>query len=386
MFNRTIILTAVMGLLGSASWAFAAGDKNTKEVTVVGNGMSEEEAMRDAMRKALEEGAGTYISSQTQTKDFAIVKDTVLAKAAGFILSKEVLSKNKTDEGIWVIKMKAVVSIQRVVDTWGAVTVLLEQMGRPKIMIYLKETIDAKPQDDSAVQTVLENQLLKSGFVLVNKKQMDEIQRKEAEVAAAENKPDKLLQIAKKFGAQILITGSADAVLFQNKTVSGMEVSIYTAVAKVFCYRSDTGQSMATINKRATGNHRAPQMAANKSLELINLDHNEPDTGQMTRGLAPELTEDILNFWQEVLAGRGDAKFEISGIEFGDVEKVETELKKMKPVKAVNSGEFDNNIITFTLQLDCQAKDIAKDISKVIKQIKITSVSGNVIKAEWKKD
>lgn len=386
MFKRIIILAVAAIMAFNVSSTFAAGGKETKEVTVTGNGMTEEEAMRDAMRKALEEGAGTYISSQSETKDYALVKDTVLAKAAGFVLSKEILSKKQTDEGIWVIKMKAVVSVQKVIDTWGAVTTLLEQMGRPKIMIYIRETIDTKPQEDSAVQTVLENRLQKSGFLLVNKKQMDEVQRKEAEVAAAENKPDKLLQIAKSFGAKILITGSADAVLFQNKKVNDMDVSIYTAVAKISCFRADTAQIMTSINKRATGNHRAPQLAANKSLELINLDHVEPDTGQRTQGLAPELTEDILSFWQDVLQGRGDAKFEISGVEFGDVDTIETALKKIKAVKAVNSGDFANNIITFTLQLDCQAKDIAKEIAKTIKQIKVTDVSGNVIKAEWKKD
>ena len=67
-----------------------AGEDNLVTVEVTGVGMSEAEAVNDALRKAVEEGAGTFIYSHSETEDFALVRDTVLARSAGFVQSKEV--------------------------------------------------------------------------------------------------------------------------------------------------------------------------------------------------------------------------------------------------------------------------------------------------------
>ena len=112
--------------------------KNLVEVTVTGAGTSKEEAIHDAMRKAVERGAGTFIYSQSKTRDFVLVKDTVLARSAGFIQSHKVLSSKQQEDGTWEVKIKAIVSVKGIVDTWGAVTTLLKQMGRPKLWSSFK--------------------------------------------------------------------------------------------------------------------------------------------------------------------------------------------------------------------------------------------------------
>lgn len=70
---------AAPGKLGDAK--VVKKGENLVEVTVTGQGTNKDDAVRDAQRKAVENGAGTFIYSQSQTKDFALVKDTILARS-----------------------------------------------------------------------------------------------------------------------------------------------------------------------------------------------------------------------------------------------------------------------------------------------------------------
>ena len=85
--QKLVVLTCLVMLCLPPAMAPAAGEvrkisDNLVEVTVSGQGTSKEEALRDAQRKAVEAGAGTFIYSRSETKDFMLVKDTVLARAA----------------------------------------------------------------------------------------------------------------------------------------------------------------------------------------------------------------------------------------------------------------------------------------------------------------
>jgi hypothetical protein len=85
---------------------------NLVEVTVSGQGMTEDDALRDAKRKAIEQGAGAIIYSHSETKDFMLVKDTILSRSAGFIQSVDILSKKKMEDDTFEVRIKAVVSFK----------------------------------------------------------------------------------------------------------------------------------------------------------------------------------------------------------------------------------------------------------------------------------
>jgi hypothetical protein len=196
--------------------------ENLVEVTVTAAGTDKDDAVRQALRKAVETGAGTYISSQSEVKDFVLVRDTVLARSAGFVQSYKVLSTRTLPDDTVEVKLVAVVSIQGIEDMWGVVTTLLKQMGRPKIMVFIREKIGQDVQDDSTVQTRIENLLLKSGFALVDKEQLKEIDKKDLQAAAAEDSPARLQAVAKRFGAQLFISGTANANAGPQRNVNGV--------------------------------------------------------------------------------------------------------------------------------------------------------------------
>lgn len=348
---------------------------NLVEVVVTGAGMTKEEAKRDAKRKAIERGAGAFIYSKSEVKDFALVRDTVIARAAGFVQSEEEISVKQLDDETWAVKLKVVVSVKGIEDMWGTVQTLLKDMGRPKIMVFIREKADEKVAEDSTVETKIEDLLLKNGFALVDKKQITAIQKKDLASAIAEDKPDKALAIAKGFGAQIFITGSADAVLGDNGPANGVKLYRYGAKGNITCFNSDTGDKLASKNDRTDGLRpgvdRMPNVAADKALAML------------ADKLGPQVRDEILRVWLDVFTGGGSLKLEVDGIAYGRVEALTEALKKIKDVTEVPDPEFANKVATFNIQAKMPAKELAKRVGK-IETLDITDVSQNVIKATYK--
>lgn len=373
--SKSVLIALTVGVLllaGLARAQDAAGGSNLKEVTVTGAGVNEKEALQDAMRKAVETGAGTFIYSHSETKDFALVKDTVLSRSAGFIQSHKVLSAKEVGDGTWEVKITAVVSIQGIEDAWGVVTTLLKQMGRPKIMVFINEKIDTTPVESSTVQTRIENLLLKSGFLLVDKEQIKAIDAKDLAAAAAEDSPARLQAIAKRFGAQLFISGTANATAGEQKNIGGIPVSTYQAEANIKCYRSDTAQLLSSIPGESTrGADRVWRSAATKSLDL------------QAQQIAPRVQFDILRFWQDALAGRGEVKLIVEGVTFKQYVELKKALGEVKQVKDV-AATYANQVAECSLQSDVNAETLAEKLLEAVSKLDITDVTQNVIKAKYK--
>ena len=346
------------------------GRANLVEVTVTGAGVTEDDAVRDAMRKAIENGAGTFISSRSQARDFALVRDTVLARAAGFIQSRKILAKRELPDGTWQVKLSAVVSVKGVEDTWGAVTTLLQQIGRPKIMVFLRENIAGANQDGSTVQTRIENVLLKSGFLLVDKAQIKAIDKRDLAAAVAADSLNKLQAIAKRFGAQIFITGTANCTAGPIRVIGGVQLFPYQAESNIRTFRSDTAQLLSSIPGRPTrGVDRVWRSAASKALDA------------QAKQVARKVRRDILRFWQDALAGRGEVQLHVENVTFRQYLSIKKKLKNVKQVKDVTT-KYANKTALCSLQSDINAEGLAEKLVEVLKDLEITDVSQNVIKAK----
>lgn len=354
----------------------SAANKNLVTVTVVGEGMSKTEAMNDAQRKAIEQAAGAFIYSQSQTKDFILVKDTVLVRAAGFIQERKILlgGKAPTEDGTWAIKLRFVVSKKGIEDTWGVVTNLLKQMGRPKIMVFIRERIGKNWQEVPTVQTRVENLLLKSGFLLVDKNQIKAIDQRDLQGAIAEDKPALIAAIAKRFGAQIFITGVATATKDAEypKRLYGTMKHKYWGEANVKTFRSDTGQLISSIPGKAfPGVQGAARTAAKQALDAEG------------KFIAPKITNNILRFWMDVMEGRGEIRLKISNIRYSDYVKLKKQLSKIKQVKDVRA-KYNNRNADISIEADCTAETLAEKIAEQMEnKLEISDVSQNVIKAEF---
>jgi hypothetical protein len=94
---------------------FAQEDK-TVSLTVTGTGKTLEEAKTNALRSAIEQAFGAFISSKTEILNDNLVKDEIVSVANGNIQSFDILDKTQLLDNNWSTTIKAVVSVNKLIS------------------------------------------------------------------------------------------------------------------------------------------------------------------------------------------------------------------------------------------------------------------------------
>lgn len=91
---------------------------DTEEVTLVvsGDGATKQEATNVALRSAIEQAYGTFVSANTTILNDALVKDEIATVSSGNIQSFEELTFAQLDNGKSYVTLKVTVSIQKLVQ------------------------------------------------------------------------------------------------------------------------------------------------------------------------------------------------------------------------------------------------------------------------------
>jgi hypothetical protein len=90
-----------------------AQDDKTVTLTVSGSGKTLEESKTNALRSAIEQAFGTFISSKTEILNDAVVKDEIVSVANGNIQKYEVISELQLPDGGYSTSLKATVSVTK---------------------------------------------------------------------------------------------------------------------------------------------------------------------------------------------------------------------------------------------------------------------------------
>ena len=91
----------------------AQTENKTVVITVSGSGKTQEEAKQNALRNAIEQAFGTFISSNTQILNDELVKDEIVSVSSGNIQEYSVLSEVQAPDGYWSNTVQAKVSIDK---------------------------------------------------------------------------------------------------------------------------------------------------------------------------------------------------------------------------------------------------------------------------------
>lgn len=108
--KKLVLLLGIIILLANVS--FSQEDK-TVTLTVSGQGKTQDEAKQNALRNAIEQAFGTFISSNTEILNDELVKDEIVSVSNGNIQMFEILSEVQIENGEWSTTLKSVVSVTK---------------------------------------------------------------------------------------------------------------------------------------------------------------------------------------------------------------------------------------------------------------------------------
>ena len=161
-------LVALIILLVWFAPALPALEAATDEIVVVGEGMaaladdsagSEEEAVWDAKRNAVEQAAGFFLKARAVGRDFQLESDRIEGRTNGFVRKWEIIPGSRRIEKIGNgkilrLKVRAVVALLPVIRKLQDIRDVYEDLERPRIRVSVVEK-DANGAANRAIMTAL---------------------------------------------------------------------------------------------------------------------------------------------------------------------------------------------------------------------------------------
>jgi len=184
--------------------------------------------------------------------------------------------------------------------------------------------------------------------------------------------------IAKDFGTQIFITGTAQANAAGVKDLFGEPTAMYNGDAAIKMYFTDTAElcaseSLANWRGGARGyKERSPQ-AGKKALENAGVDLVEQCYGS------------VMKNWSTRLTAGGTIVLEVSGVSVLDALKLKKDLLELDPDRIVSVNQsVTHGVATFRIQAKMNAEALAEHLitESWAARIELVDLKANRIQAK----
>lgn len=172
---------------------------------VTGSGSDNQEALKDAMRVAVEQVIGTLIHSETRTESAIVIEDEILAKSQGYVRSYKILDTFQKDGNVFV---KADIDVAAEPDSALMKTLdTLMLLDDPRIVVLITENNNTNYLDNQTCEAKLAQALLDAGYKRVNEGHVLAAQRG---IKISNNNSSELVSIAKNLDADYLVIGTVN--------------------------------------------------------------------------------------------------------------------------------------------------------------------------------
>ena len=246
-----------------------------QEVTVTGMGADRDGALRDASRRAVEQVVGTFISSQTLMKDFAIELDEVYKNSQGFVKHVTVLNESRLDDATYKVTAKVDVDTNPDAKLMDTLTMIM-RLNDPRIVVAVLERNDeGQVVHNALAESTLNSRLLADGFShVLDAAQVADLQNVPLLKNLYEGKRGELLGEA-DHAADFLVIGTytkdAGKVSIPNYKESGMlETSIVNvkATLKIDVVSYNTGKIAGSFVVEGIGLENTISRAGDKAVSM----------------------------------------------------------------------------------------------------------------------
>jgi hypothetical protein len=380
------VAAAVAIMACGAAWA---GDTTAKgQAAVVNNdrAMARDKAIEDALRKAVEQAVGTMITSESSTKDFQLIEDSIYSHSKGFVNKYEIVSE-KVEEGVYIVEIKADVSTGQIEGKLKAIGIALSRKGKPRVMVLVSEqnvgqetATSFTTADIGVVENTLVDALQKNGFTVVDRQALaGKISVEDAMSVINADDRAKAKKIANLADAQVIIYGKAIAKdAGTMKDMNGKDTRMHSGQANISAraLNADNGEILAADTVHKAFPHIDPNTAGMQALKIAAED------------LMKSMTEKIMAKWGQELSGGQMIAISISGVQ--DIKTV-NDLKtllttQIRGVSGVQIRKLAKPDAAIDIDYKGKGQDLALELSekKVGKfKIDVLEASANAMKIKF---
>ena len=310
--------------------------------------VARDRAIKDALRKAVEQGVGTLISSETVVENYEVLKDRIYSKAEGYVAEYRVL-RERAEDGLYRVLVRAKVKLGDIKRDLRAIGILVEERGRPRTMVLI---------GDEDVRAMVEERLLSLNFPLVDYETV--ARNTEKDVLDAALKGDRRLarKVAMRNGAEIYVIGSLRS---EEKLYEGKKV--YHVRLRLKAVESATGEMLASVfvsKKVPFDESEAKRYAVEEAVE--------------------RLTDAVLSRWKAGVV----IHLKVEGIPPAKVEALKNEIYgKVRGIRAVYERERYGKYVLLELTTDTSPQEVLNDLQR-IRHLKVVEYEGQSVRARYR--
>jgi hypothetical protein len=368
-------------------WSAGVFGQEVQAITVKGEGWFEgsdgligkDRAINDALRKAVEQAVGTLVSSETMVQNFQTLNDQIYLQSQGYVQSYRVLSESQRPN-IYEVTLQASVATGPIKEKLEALGFLLQQVGKPRIMILIAEQNIGRqdynywwgyPRGGQTDLTVAENTIMdlfrEKGFDFVD----HAAQSKEIKVAPAFQVPDLSNQAAVNLGkqadAEVVIVGKALARSVGS--IAGTSMKSVQANISFRAIQTDNGRVLSSGADHAAAVHIDEVTAGAEALK------------KASAKISDKMMDDIIKNFQKRVGGTTLVQLTVTGLSgHEDLRKFKNMLQgQVRGVERIHERSFSGNVARMDVDIKGSAHSLAEEISQ--KRFKEFAVK--VISSTW---
>jgi hypothetical protein len=366
MKTRQSVILALIVLL-------TLGFSSTQATPVIAEGRTagdsataREQALTDALREAVRQGAGVNIASQSQANNFALDYDRVFAAAFGYVKSYKVIESGMGKDGLYHVKVQAEVAAgDPNINNTLALKQLVALKGSPRIALDIQENITGVPPNSGYAQAWFEEAAKDLQLNIVDvgmeRSQEQKLARRDEVLGNTNSANFRNKDITQKadFIIQGKVTGRYEG---QQSMYGGNPQHVFGMSADLRAVRPETGEVVASAtihpNNNLDSEQGSPEMAAKDILfKLL--------TGRESKGQpgAIGLFRKIFARWSSELDLGRMVRVEIVKIDAPTLTAMEEKLKADPHISGVWQREFDAQASTF---LDLETRLNSAELTKAV--------------------
>jgi hypothetical protein len=316
---------------------------------------SREEAIEAARRDAVEQVSGVIISSESEMKNFDLVKDEVLTRTQGFVRSSKVIKEGK-DGPMYAVMIEAQVSkgafLKEINDSLEG---LYRRVGRPRVMLFIKESQSAGDVSTSnaaglgITEKEIRKILLAQGFTFIDPRVVNRAQMAALEAKGKNVDPGTITELGQTTKAEIVIVGEA-------RTSNKGEISKFYRVQadlSLDVLKTDNGQVMASDVYSAVALHINPDTAVINALQ------------KAAQEETPKLMQQVTYQWLKDKNEGSRLELVIRNATFGDLVNLRKSLaNNVRGVKRVTQRSFSKGIALLELETRDPSDRVAESLNE----------------------
>ncbi|PIQ96415.1 MAG: hypothetical protein COV67_09690 [Nitrospinae bacterium CG11_big_fil_rev_8_21_14_0_20_56_8] len=330
----------------------AQQDESRVEASGMGN--TDDVALKDAMRNAVEQFLGVLVDSKTMAENFQIVSDKILTASQGYVTDYEIISQSRDADGMVNMRIKARVQKTAVLDDVRSLKIFQStKLDNKRLMVIYSQDTEGPPESDpsvSSAQTAANDFFLKKRFRVFDETVVREINQ---ELSQYQTDPEaRLIQLAKGRGAELLIKFNLSYYI---KPGDPFYIAYSRMQSKLF--DPTTGRLLATSE------NRSKQVFSQNTTVAGAEDAVAKASAKVAQDNSQSLLENIVDFFS--VTGAKEFFLVFQDFPEGDLEKISSTIQ--------NGGfpqfrELSLQAGTLELEIFDDAQTIS-DLRKKVKQI-----------------